>query len=297
MLGVLNRHTSAASIFSNFEVRQKLMSILRRKRQGSLWPHHTGGPVSATATALVLHGLYDPEGVEELETFADGRGGYYSHPETDEHRGQTDYATTCLVRALRRDAGLDSKTSVEYLESGFRSRSGRYFANPYLVDWALARALEGDESAQELRDRLAEEILGSMNDDHTFGLFDVPTSSAFAILSLAALGRRDRTLLLAQLRLMDFMEPDGTFPPGTPFYSAWAGEDGGPHEVSFFFDGRRAISTSAAALALQAKSSSATAEEFKPNGRRRGEAHPRYGCRDHEEYVRRFAIPSYAHDR
>ena len=278
VLSVLNHHTSAASIFSNFEVRQKLMSILRRKRQGSLWPHHTGGPVSATATALVLHGLYDPEGVEELETFADGRGGYYSHPETDEHRGQTDYATTCLVRALRRDAGLDSKTSVEYLESGFRSRSGRYFANPYLVDWALARALEGDESAQELRDRLADEILGSMNEDHTFGLFDVPTSSAFAILSLAALGRRDRTLLLAQLRLMDFMEPDGTFPPGTPFYSARTGEDGGSHEVSFFFDGHRAISTSAAALALLTKGSPATAEEFEPIGRRRGEAHPGTGA-------------------
>ena len=293
VLSVLNRPTSAASIFSNFEVRQKLMSILRPKRQGLLWPHHTGGSVSATATALVLHGLYDPEGVEELETFADGRGGYY--PGTDEHRGQTDYATTCLVRALRRDAGLDSKTSVEYLESGFRSRSGQYFANPYLVDWALARALEGDESAQELRDRLADEILGSMNDDHSFGLFDVPTSSAFAILSLAALGRRDRTLLLAQLRLMDFMEPDGTFPPGTPFYSARAGEVGGPHEVSFFFDGRRAISTSAAALALLTKGS--PAEELEPNGRRRGEAHPRYWCRDHVEYVRRFAIPSYAHDR
>ena len=94
---------------------------------------------------------------------------------------------------------------------------------------------------------------------------------------------------------MDFMEPDGTFPPGTPFYSAWAGEDGGPHEVSFFFDGRRAISTSAAALALLTKGS--PAEELEPNGRRRGEAHPRYGCRDHVEYVRKFAIPSYAHDR
>ena len=297
VLGVLNYHTSAASIFSNFEVRKKLMANVQRKRQGSLWPHHTGGPVSSTATALVLHGLYDPGGIEALEAFADGRGGYCSHLGNDERGGQADYATTCLVRALRQGAGLDEKVSAEYLRSGFQSRSGRSFANPYLVDWALALALEGDECAQDLRDRLAGEILDSMNEDHTFGLFDVPMSSAFAILSLAALGRRDRTLLLAQLRLMDFMGPDGTFPPGTPFYCAGMGEEGGRHEISLFFDSCKAISTSAAALALLAKSSSATDEGSEPAGRRGRKVHPRYGCRDHVEYVRRFANPSYADDR
>jgi hypothetical protein len=241
--------------------------------------------VSATATALVLHGLYDPEGVEALEAFADGRGGYYSHPGTD----QTDYATTCLIRALRQSAGLGEKTSEEYLRSGFEHRSERSFANPYLVDWALARALGGDESARELRDRLADEILDSMNEDYSFGLFDIPMSSAFAILSLAALGRRDRTLLLAQVQLMDFMEPDGTFPSGTPFYSAGTGAEGGPHEISLFFDSHKAISTSSAALALRAESSFPTDEEPEPAGRQRRKAHPRYGCRDHVEYVRRFA--------
>jgi hypothetical protein len=297
VLGVLNRHTSAASIFSNFEVRKKLMANLQRKRQGSLWPHHTGGPASSTATALVLHGLYDPGGIEALEAFADGRGGYCSHLGNDERGGQADYATTCLVRALRQGAGLDEKVSAEYLRSGFQSRSGRSFANPYLVDWALALALEGDESAQDLRNRLAGEILDSMNDDHTFGLFDVPMSSAFAILSLSALGRRDRTLLLAQLRLMDFMMPDGTFPPGTPFYCAGMGTEGRRHEISLLFDSCKAISTSAAALALLAKSSSATDEGSEPAGRRGRKVHPRYGCRDHVEYVRRFANPSYADDR
>jgi hypothetical protein len=297
VLGVLNRHTSAASIFSNFEVRKKLMANLQRKRQGSLWPHHTGGPVSSTATALVLHGLYDPGGIEALEAFADGRGGYCSHLGNDERGGQADYATTCLVRALRQGAGLEEKVSAEYLRSGFQSRSGRSFANPYLVDWALALALQGDESAQDLRDRLAGEILDCMNEDHTFGLFDVPMSSAFAILSLAALGRRDRTLLLAQLRLMDFMGPDGTFPPGTPFYCAGMGDEGGRHEISLFFDSCKAISTSAAALALLAKSSSATDEGSEPAGRRGRKVHPRYGCRDHVEYVQRFANPSYADDR
>ena len=120
LLGVLNQHTSAASIFSNYEVRQKLMAILQRKRQGALWSHHAGGPESATASALVLQGSYDPEGVEALEAFADGRGGYYPHLGTDEHHGRTDYVTTCLIRGLRRDAGLDLKTGVEHLESGFR---------------------------------------------------------------------------------------------------------------------------------------------------------------------------------
>lgn len=297
LLGVLNSHTSAASIFSNFEARKNLMANLQRKRQGSLWPHQKGGPVSSTATALVLHGLYDPEGVEALEAFADGRGGYYSHLGADERGGQADYATTCLIRALRQGAGLEEKVSAEYLRSGFQSRSGWSFANPYLVDWALALALEGDESAQDLRDRLAGEILDSMNDDHSFGVLDVPTSSAFAILGLAALGRRDRTLLLAQLRLMDFMGPDGTFPPGTPFYCTGMGAEDGRQEVSPLFDSGKAISTSAAALALLVKSSPATAEESEPAGRRGKDAHPRYGCRDHVEYVRRFANPSYADDR
>ena len=141
---------------------------------------------------------------------------------------------------------------------------------------------------------LASEIIRSLPDSLDWMVLFDP--SAFAILSLAALGRRDRTLLLAQLRLMDYMEPDGTFPPGTPFYSAWAGEDGGPHEISSYFDGHRALSTSAATLALLTNGPPATAEEFKPTGRRRGEGHPRYWYRDHVEYVRRFAIPSYTHD-
>jgi len=122
VLGVLNRHTSAASIFSNFEVRKKPMANLQRKRQGSLWPHHTGGPVSSTATALVLHGLHDPGGIEALEAFADGRGGYCSHVGNDERGGQADYATTCLILALTQGAGLGEKVSAEYLRSGFQSR-------------------------------------------------------------------------------------------------------------------------------------------------------------------------------
>jgi hypothetical protein len=286
LLKVLNYHTSAASIFSNVEVRKRLLALLHR-RQELLWPHQVGGPVSSMASALVLQGFRDPEGVEALEAFADGRGGYYTRVRADErepvvvggsdgYRRQPDFATTCLIRALRNDVQLATKTSIEYLTSRFESRSGLHFANPYLVDWALACALEKDKSAQGLRDLLAAEILASMNGDHSFGLFDVPTSSAFAILSLATLGRRGRTLRMAQLRLLDFVEPDGTFPPGTPFYSARAvkqedghegiaarreqqrqviGVDRGLYEVSFHFDGHKTISTAAATLALLAECS------------------------------------------
>jgi hypothetical protein len=289
-----------------------------------LWPHQVGGPVSSMASALVLQGFHDPQGVEALEAFADGRGGYYTRLRADKgepgvvggskgYRRQPDVATTCLIRALRIDVELATKTSIEYLTSRFESRSGLHFANPYLVDWALACALEKDESAQELRDLLAAEILASMNDDHSFGLFDVPTSSAFAILSMAALGRRGRTLRIAQLRLLDFVEPDGTFPPGTPFYSARAakqedghagisarreqqrqviGVDRGLYEVSYYFDGHKTISTAAATLALLAECSPADRDSDSIK-EQRSEAHPRYRCRNHAEYVQWFALPPY----
>jgi hypothetical protein len=303
LLRVLNHHTSAASIFRDVEVRKRLTSLLQSRRRGLLWPYRAGGLVSSTATAIALQGFRDPEAVEALEAFADGEGGYYPWSPTDETdpggtagRRQADFATTCLIRALRNDAGLETRTSVGYLASRFDNRSGWCFANPYLVDLALASALGRDEETRELRDRLAAEILASMNDDYSFGLFDVPISSAFAILSLAALGITNRSLRIAQLRLLDFMEPDGAFPAGTPFYSAGAasGEvgSGGPGIPDPRFHGHEAVSTAAAALALLARCSPA---ESDPDilKERAGEAHPRYGSRDHKEYVQSFALPPY----
>jgi hypothetical protein len=305
LLQVLNHHTSVDSIFRDVDVRKRLTSLLQSRRQGLLWPYLVGGQVSPTATALVLRGLRDPEAVEALETFADGEGGYYPWPLTDEEglddtdpggtagRRQADFATTCLIRALRNDAGLETKTGVEYLASRFEGRGGQCFANPYLVDWALASALSKDGAAREIRDRLAAEILASMNDDHSFGRFDVPISSAFAILSLAALGVADRTTRMAQLRLMDFMGPDGTLPAGTPFYSARVASQGEMrgrrHTLDLRLFGHEAVSTAAAALALQAGCSPL---ERDPDilKERSGEAHPRYGCRDHTEYVHNFAL-------
>jgi hypothetical protein len=296
LLRVLNHHTSADSIFKDVEVRKRLTSLLQSSRQGLLWPYRDGGQVSSTATALVLQGFRDHEAIEALEAFADGEGGYYPWPLTDEKgpddtapggmdgSRQADFATTCLIRALRNDAGLETKTSVGYLASRFDSRSGSCFANPYLVDWALASALGKGEATRDLRERLAAEILASMNDDYSFGDFDVSISSAFAILSFATLGITTRTLRIAQLRLLDFIQPDGAFPAGTPFYSA------GP--PGLHFHGHEAVSTAAAALALLARCSPV---ERDPDilKERAGEAHPRYGCRDHAEYVQKFALPRY----
>jgi hypothetical protein len=309
LLRVLNHHTSAASIFRDVEVRKRLTSLLQSRRQGLLWPYQVEGRVSSTATALVLQGFRDPEAVEALEAFADGEGGYYPWSLTDEKgpddtspggtawRRQADFATTCLIRALRNDAGLETRTGIDYLASRFESRSGLSFANPYLVDWTLASALSKDEAAWELRDRLAAEILASMNDDYSFGLFDVPISSAFAILSLAALGITDRTIRMAQLRLLDFMEPDGAFPAGTPFFSAEAtgqGEmRGRPQILDLRLHGHEAVSTAAAALALVARCSPVERDPDILKERAR-EAHPRYGFRDHTEYMRNFALPPYA---
>ena len=308
LLQVLNHHTSTASIFRDVEVRKRLTSLLQSRRQGLLWPYRVGGRVSSTATALVLQGFRDPEAVQALQAFADGEEGYYPWSLTDEEgaddtpsgwtawRRQADFATTCLIRALRNDVGLETTTGVGYLASRFESRSGLCFANPYLVDWALASALRNDEAARELRDRLAAEILASMNDDYSFGRFDVPISSAFAILSLAALGVADRTIRIAQLRLLDFMKADGVFPAGTPFFSAEAtgqGEiHGRPRNLDLRLHGHEAVSTAAAALALLARCSPLEKDPDVQKGRA-GEAHPRYGCRDHTEYVQRFARPQY----
>lgn len=327
MLKALNLKTSANSTSSELGICKTLRDFLQRTRQGLLWSYHMGGLVTSTDSALVLQAFDDPIGVEALEVFGDGRGGYYpqlwSHKKesakmvadySNHHWCQPDYATTCLVRGLRQAAGLEMKTSGDYLASGFENRSGLYFANPYIVDWALASALAGDESAHALKEKLVVEILASMNDDYSFGLFDVPISSAFAILSLAALGFRGRLLRVAQLRLLDFMEPEGTFPSSTPFYSTLAiqqervpthiavsimlGErvqqvvlvNGEFHAISLYFDSHKMISTAVAALALSVECSPADQDaDWIP----RQVCHHRYQCRDHEEYIQKFALPPY----
>jgi hypothetical protein len=89
-----------------------------------------------------------------------------------------------------------------------------------MVDWALAWALQGVTSATALRERLATDILASVNEDGSFGLYDVPVSTALAILALTSLGVGGEAVRRARLRLADLMIPDGSWPSSIPFYSA-----------------------------------------------------------------------------
>ncbi|MBL7161167.1 MAG: hypothetical protein ISS57_01070 [Anaerolineales bacterium] len=329
-LGFLLRALNAAPKNSSAsKIRKKLKKLVLGKRQDNLWPFHSGDITTSTDSALVLQGITAPESVQTLEEFADGRGGYYPQlwsreeqtgkmvvGDWNRHWCQSDFATTCLVKSLRREAGLATKTPSEYLEKSFTKRSGLYLANPYLVDWALAWAIRGDESASELRSRLLREILVSMNDDYSFGTFDIPLSTAFAILSLAKLGFRDRPLRLAQLRLSEFMEEDGKWPEAIPFYSTYRlpdafsaliGDDRADqtsatgqivrvnsqcHAISYYIDSHGIITAAVAMLALSEDCDS-TKQDKNRKDKGKMESHPRYRCCNHSEYISYFALPPY----
>jgi hypothetical protein len=330
-LGFLARSLSMLPDPSSCAAFQELRQYLISKRQEGLWSFQSGDIPTATDSALILLGISDPEAISSLEIFSDGCGGYYPQlwsrdrqagkmvvDKSTRHWCQSDYPTTCLVRALRRNAGLAPLTTIDYLKKAFPYRSGLYFANPYLVDWTLAQALVGDETADEMRAELRSEILASINPDYSFGKFDPALSTAFAILSLALLGVRDRILFLAQRRLSDFMLPDGTWPEAIPFYSTFRLPDfpsdftetserllgsqdqivsvgGAYYAISYYVDRHKLISTAIATLALSEEASPTRSnQETDKNVPAVLKSRPRYGCANQSEYIRRFALPPYA---
>jgi hypothetical protein len=302
-------------------LRQKLLDSSKDR----LWAFETGRLTTATDSALVLEGLDAPASVEALSRYADGHGAYYPQlagPERDAthmaatpetaHWCQPDFATTCLIRALRNRARLSEQTPLEYIEAHFDARAGLFFANPYLTDWCVAQALRGDRAAEELRQRLASEILASANPDGSFGRFDVAVSTSFAILALASCGYRGRRLRVAQLRLLEFEEAGGFWPDSRPFYSsllltelqarAGLAPDGREikpgivasnsqlYELTFYRDTHRIIGTAGAALALAEASFPRTKEpqHLAPKNM------ARYKCSTHASYAGRFALRPYA---
>jgi hypothetical protein len=308
-----------------------LRDKLAKARQGMLWAFHTDRLVTATDSALVLQGLPDCQAIEALEQFSDGNGAYFPQlwaqnkapgrmaiRAANAHWCQPDFATTCLIRGLRARAGLPTVTPLEYLAGRFHTRAGLFFANPYLVDWALACALSADEDASQLKDRLRGEMLAGMNADYSFGAYDVALSTSFAILALAALGCRGRLLRMAQLRLVGMMDPiAGTWPEGAPFYSTkklpGQPRNGNPavadhahtpdrviavndtwHELTLYRDAHFIISTAVAVMAL-GQACDAMRRDIDLRGQ--DVTHARYRCTSYQEYVAGHALRPYIGSR
>lgn len=287
---------------------------LDARSEDGLWAFHAGTLTTATDSSLVLLGTDDADAVARLERFNDGTGGYLpqldaatrepgrmARSDDSRHWCQPDLATTCLVRALRRTHGLPERTPLATLEAAFAHRSGLFFANPYLTDWVFALAIRDDPDAGPLRARLRAEVLSSMRPDFSFGRYDPALSTALAILTLAALGYRGRSLHCAQVRLLGMVEATGQWPAATPFYSTLAvggpvvrqpgliRSGGGWFALSLYEDSHRMIATALAALAL--------GEASDPGLRdvpvAVDDPAPRYRCPDAAAYVERFALPPY----
>ncbi|GAK51469.1 hypothetical protein U14_02713 [Candidatus Moduliflexus flocculans] len=314
---IVEQNGELAAVLSSLE------ELLTTRKQGDLWAFHTGHVITATDSSLILLGLNDMKAVEALERFHDGQNGYYPQLWSQEQRPdfmlftpnvrhwcQADYATTCLVRWHRMRHGLPPSTSLTYLADGFEQRSGLYFANPYLADWALALALCHDDQADELRNKLMQEICASQQNDGAFGEFDQMLSTALAILTLAALGANSDRIAQAQCWIADELDRHPTPDAPIPFYSSDLLEDDPSsfhallhlkalngervaavgktyHAISYYEDKSlmilSALTTSALGVAANAF----------PKTTARAACHPRYQCKTHAEYIARFALPPY----
>jgi hypothetical protein len=296
-------------------VRPAVEQTLYAKRLRRLWPFQSNDLETSTDSVLVLLGLDDEQAVADLERFSDGQGGYLPQlaaatasagkmlfePEK-RHWCQADYATTCLVSAHRKRLGLGPIPATErYIQEGFATRSGLFFGNPYLVDWAVAQALGKD--AHALREQLRCDILTSINEDYTFGRFDRPLSTACAILALGALGYHGRALRAAQLALTRFVDSDGLLPVSTPFHSSLMIDGTATGErivrvedhilaVSLHVDVHRMIGSAVAAMALCVPRLDDEPDRMIFAELKRA-PQPRYACADHVEYATRFGFPPY----
>jgi hypothetical protein len=295
---------------------------LDARRQDGLWPFESGRLVTATDSALVLLGRGDPAGIAALERFGDGAGGYVpqliaaeptpghmlQEPETA-HWAVADLPTTCLVRQLRQEAGLPVKTPLALLRHRFASRSGLFFANPFLVDWCFALAIADDPDAEALRGQLAAEIAAAADADFGFGRWDRGLSTSCAILALAACGRRGRLMRCAQLRLIDMVDDTGQPAASAPFYSSLRiaptvrpnqpvadrpgvlRVGGQRHALTLYEDTGRIVGTALRALALAQTADPAYVDL--PNLAAPADCHPRYRAPSVAAYIRDFALPPY----
>ena len=265
---------------------EPLRSVVAAHGRDGLWSYHRGGLATAMDTGFVALGIADGRTVHALDAFEGPDGGSYAQRWADTptpgamlrtpanaHWCQEDFVTTCLVEAVRREHGQPARAGVlAWLDRRYANRHSVFVANPFLVDWALARAAVGpdadanaDGPAAELARRLRTDLLAAQNPDGTFGRFDRGLSTALAALAVARLGVRGKPLLMAQLALADLIDAEGAAPTATPFFSALLEppaslqdrsatasepEPGRGYSVTYYRDVHAIISTALTALAL-----------------------------------------------
>ena len=326
ILRALKANSSTVENDSIEVIRRALSDALDTQRQRGLWSYHTGGLVTSIDSGLVLLGLSDPAAVQLLEAFQDGHGRYYPQLWTRakevgkmtvndaiRHWCQPDYSIACLLRYLRFEAGLSTSTPLSYLEEGFESRSGLFLANPYMVDWFLSLAITEDSAAENLRERLMSEVLSSVNEDYSFGTFDLPLSTALSLLTLIELNGPQDVISATRARLASLWLNIEEFPACLPFYSTHAAQwsqlparelmtelfsdhrkqlikvNNLGHAITFYEDAEKLIVTALVALALI---ESATTGIGKAQASL-SECPDRYRCESPSEYIERFALVPY----
>lgn len=304
---------------SFFDEREKIISYLKENTQAGLWAYGRGGLATATDSALVLMGYYLPGSVELMEKYSDGKGGYIpqlcaEEPKdgymkkdvSNDHWCDTDIATTYLIMSLRHIAGLPPTTTGDFIRETFDKRKGIFFANPYMTDYFLAMALKGDTDNEVLKDKLKNEILSSINSDYSFGKFDIPLSTAFAVLSLSELGFNNRMLALSQLKLLDFLSENTV--ASIPFFSTLKidqkkfspsqitsmifhnngsqifEKEGDYYAVTFYEDRERIITNSIISMALSVRSDPSIndTDQLEQNFDKKDI----YNCKNHKDYCK-----------
>ena len=295
---------------------------LAARAQQGLWSFQTGGLPTATDTSLVALGCEDPRTPDRLQEFEVSGGGFVpqhvsERPEPGRmlqtpavaHWCAEDFATSCLAWARTGRSRPPREGTWRWLGERFESRGGLFFANPFLVDWALSLVLAhdpgpagrgDDQERRRLQVRLRDELLAAQHADGSFGAYEPALSTSLAVLALANLHERGRPVLLAQLSLLDHVGHDGCLPACTPFFSTLRVDGSsrvglppqhfdtgsGRHSVTWYRDDARMVGSALGALALAVPADDAPSSLTSP-----ALAHPRYGCGP-LDYVAGWALPS-----
>ena len=309
-LGFVNRALKTTTLV---ELQLRVEQRLQERKLRGLWSFENDDLETSIDSALVMQSLNDVNAAGLIEKFSDGKGGYYPQlwslqPQPGQmqyvtekrHWCQSDLAPTALIYALRKKAGFESVLNTEqYLFNNFNTRSGLYFANPFLVDWTFAQGLACINDSKKYKDLLVSEILGALNKNGSAGKFDTVLSSAFACLALHEAGYHGKAI--DNLQTFIALNYERSLNGGSiPFYSSLITEDkdfGGRKvsvngynlALSFHEDSYNMVYLSAVIMALNLINT----DELNNHDFVSLDTNARYKCETPLEYIERFALTPY----